>query len=352
MSWRRAAAAIGALLLSLWLSPAQTPSTARDATPARHDAVNAGRFTIAHVPVLPVASAAPAAAPAAATEPRVIIGAKTTEPLVALTFDLDMTPEMAGELRQGLVSSWINQDALTVLRTTGTPATLFMTGMWAEVYPGLAHALAHEPQFEIENHSYSHPAFHLPCYLLQGVSPVGIAWQLSHSQAVIRPITGITPRYFRFPGGCYDRAALDAVHSAGLIPVEWTVNGTDAFNPNAAGVAAAVMAQVKPGAIVMLHLQGGANAPATGAALRMIIPALRQRGYRPGTVSDLLAASVALQPANPNQSVEALQPRPQPAPPTPPTVPPALSRPALPLATYPVTPCWRWSPIQRIWLRC
>ena len=348
MSRRRATAVIGALLAAVLLLPPQAQSAARAAIPVRTAGVSAGPFTVADLRVVPAASASPAPAPL----PRVIIGAKTTQPLAALTFDLDMTPQMAAQLQQGLVSSWINQDALSVLRSSGTPATLFMTGMWAELYPGLARALAHDPQFEVENHSYSHPAFHLPCYLLQGVSPAGVAWQLSHSQAVIREITGVTPRYFRFPGGCYDRAALDAVHSAGLIPVEWTVNGTDAFNPNATRVAAAVMAQVKPGAIVMLHLQGGPNAPATGAALRIIIPALRQRGYRLVTVSDLLRAGVALQPANPNQAVQAFQPGPAPTPPAPPVVQEGLSRPSPALRGFPITSCWRWNPTRRIWLRC
>lgn len=71
---------------------------------------------------------------------------------------------------------------------------------------------------------------------------------------------------------------------------------------------ATVLTQVRPGAIVMMHLQGGANAPATGTALRIIIPALRQRGYRLVTVSELLSAALALQPPNPGQAVEAYQP--------------------------------------------
>jgi peptidoglycan/xylan/chitin deacetylase (PgdA/CDA1 family) len=287
--------------------------------------------------------------------PRVVIGAKTEQHLVALTFDLDMTPQMETQLQQGVVSGWVNQDALAVLRSSGTPATLFMTGMWAELYPGLARTLAQEPQFEIENHSYSHPAFHLPCYLLGGVSRAGAAWQLSHAQAVIGRITGVTPRYFRFPGGCYDAAALDAVHSAGLIPVEWTVNGMDAFNPNATGVAAAVMAQVRPGAIVMMHLQGGPNAPATGSALRIIIPALRRRGYQLVTVAELLRGALALQPPNPDQAVQAYQPSPTPTPsarPIPAVVQVPPWRPARAAGTIPALPCWRWNPTRRIWLRC
>ena len=345
MTRRRASALIGALLLAAILLPGH--GGVRAVTPARQSGVAPGRFIVTEV----AAGAAPTAVAPPAPEPRVIIGARTTQRLAALTFDLDMTPQMVSQLQQRSVSSWINEDALSVLRSSGTPATLFMTGMWAELYPALARELAHESQFEIENHSYSHPAFHLPCYLLQGVSPAGVAWQLSHSQAVIRQVTGITPRYFRFPGGCYDQAALDAVHSAGLIPVEWTVNGTDAFNPNAVGIAAAVLAQVRPGAIVILHLQGGLNAPATGSALRIIIPALRQRGYRLVTVSDLLGAAPALQPANPNQAVQAFQPAPPPTPATP-AVQVAYARPAAPLRGFPVTPCWRWSTTRRSWLRC
>mgnify|MGYP001361162413 CR=1 FL=1 len=351
MSLRRPTVLIGALLAAVMLLPPQVPGALRAAIQVRH---SGGSGVPLQVGALSISPANPAP-PVGVDVPRVVIGAKTDQHVVALTFDLDMTPQMATQLQQGLVSGWINQDALAVLRSSGTPATLFMTGMWAELYPGLARALAQEPQFEIENHSYSHPAFHLPCYLLGGVSRAGAAWQLSHAQAVIRRITGVTPRYFRFPGGCYDGAALDAVHSAGLIPVEWTVNGTDAFNPNAVGVAAAVMAQVKPGAIVMLHLQGGPNAPATGSALRIIIPALRQRGYQLVTIDELLRRAVALQPTNPNQAVQAYQPSPAPTP-WAQSVRALIQVPLLPVApaarTIPVLPCWRWNSIRRIWLRC
>lgn len=351
MSLRRATVLIGALLTAVMLLPPQYPGALRAASQVRHSA--GSRVPLQFGP-LSISPAYPAAR-LAVEAPRVVIGAKTDQHLVALTFDLDMTPQMEAQLQQGLVGGWINQDALAVLRSSGTPATLFMTGMWAELYPALARELAREPQFEIENHSYSHPAFHLPCYLLGGVSPAGAAWQLSHAQAVIRRITGVTPSYFRFPGGCYDSAALDAVHAAGLTPVEWTVNGMDAFNPNAAGVAAAVMSQVRPGAIVMMHLQGGPNAPATGLALRIIIPALRQRGYQLVTVGELLRGAVALQPLNPNQAVQAYQASPTPTPSAAPVaavVQVPVWRPAPAARTIQALPCWRWNQARRIWLRC
>jgi hypothetical protein len=121
-------------------------------------------------------------------------------------------------------------------------------------------------------------------------------------------------RVVALPGGCYDRAALDLVHAAGLTPVEWNVNSIDAFNSYPQQIALVVLSQVRPGSIVVMHLQGGVNAPATGLALRLIIPALVRRGYQMDTVSQLLAAGPAVQPSDPREVVEYYQPPPTPAP--------------------------------------
>jgi len=244
--------------------------------------------------------------------PRIVLAANTAQPLVALTFDLDMTPQMAAVARTGAV--WINTDAIGYLQANQIHATLFMTGMWAEMYPAVARRLASDPDFEIGNHSYSHPAFHAPCYRLSWVSRAEQAQQISFAQQAIQRVTGVAPLYFRFPGGCYDREALDLVHAAGLIPVQWNVNSIDAFNPHAQQIASVVLSSVKPGSIVVMHLQGGANAPGTAAALRLIVPALQQRGFRFVTVSELLAAGTPVQPTDPREVVEFYQPRPPAAP--------------------------------------
>jgi peptidoglycan/xylan/chitin deacetylase (PgdA/CDA1 family) len=241
-------------------------------------------------------------------QPRIIYGARVTRRMVALTFDLDMSPWMVAEQRAGRVKPWVNQEALALLQQSGIHATLFMTGMWAEVNPELARRLATSPQFEIGNHTYAHAAYHLPCYRLAGLSRAGISADLDASQATIERITGVRPAYFRFPGGCYDSAALNAVHVAGLVPVQWTLNSGDAFNLYAEQIAWTVVHGVRPGAIVMMHLHGGPNAPASGAALRIIIPALKQMGYEFVTVSELLAAGSVIGPTDPREVVEALPP--------------------------------------------
>jgi peptidoglycan/xylan/chitin deacetylase (PgdA/CDA1 family) len=189
-----------------------------------------------------------------------------------------------------------------------------MTGMWAEMYPAATRQLAGDSNFEIGNHSYSHPAFHAPCYRLGWVSRAAQAQQITFAQQAIQRVTGLTPRYFRFPGGCYDRQALDLVHASGLIPVQWSVNSLDAFNPHSQQIASIVLSSVKPGSIVVMHLLGGPNAPGTPGALRLIVPALQRRGYRFVTVSELLAAGKAVQPTDPREVVEFYQPPPTPTP--------------------------------------
>lgn len=250
----------------------------------------------------PALSSPPPAPPA----PRVVLAARTSQRLVALTFDLDMNPQMAAVARAGAV--WINTDAIGYLQAHKIHATLFMTGMWAEMYPAVARRLAADPDFEIGNHSYSHPAFHVPCYRLGWVDRASQAQQISFAQQAIQRVTGVTPRYFRFPGGCYDRQALDLVHAAGLIPIQWNVNSIDAFNPHSQQIASVVLSGVNPGAIVVMHLQGGANAPGTAAALRLIVPALQRHGYQFVTVSELLAAAPPIQPSDPREVVEFYQP--------------------------------------------
>ena len=255
------------------------------------------------VPDLPRRAAPAVASPPPA--PRIVLAARTSQPLVALTFDLDMNPQMAAVARAGAV--WVNTDAIHYLQANKIHATLFMTGMWAEMYPPVARRLAADPDFEIGNHSYSHPAFHAPCYRLGWVSRAAQVQQVSFAQQAIQRVTGVTPRYFRFPGGCYDRQALDLVHAAGLIPVQWDVNSIDAFNPHSQQIASVVLSGVKPGSIVVMHLQGGANAPGTAAALRLIVPALQRRGYQFVTISELLAAGPPIQPSDPREVVEFYQ---------------------------------------------
>jgi peptidoglycan-N-acetylglucosamine deacetylase len=175
------------------------------------------------------------------------------------------------------------------LRTSNTPATVFVSGLWAEAYPAVLRSLARDPLFEIGNHSFSHAAFQRPCFGLPVVeSATQKKAEVTAAAAAILSIAGVRTRYFRFPGGCYDDADVELVLSLGHRPVHWDVLSGDAHEPDAGRVVAAVLEQARSGSIVVMHLNGRPNAPVTGLSLRSVIPGLRERGLRTVTLSELL----------------------------------------------------------------
>jgi len=149
---------------------------------------------------------------------------------IALTFDADMTVGMLQQLRGGYVRSWYNREVRDVLDSEQVPATIFLTGLWAQTYPAEARSLAQDPLFEIGNHSVDHTAFRIPCYGMPGTVPANRYSEIANAQATIRDVTGVTTALFRFPGDCYDRSDLALARDLGLTVVSGDCRASDAFN--------------------------------------------------------------------------------------------------------------------------
>lgn len=214
--------------------------------------------------------------------------AATNQKIVALTFDADMTPGMLRELKNGKVASWYNRAVIEALRRERVPATLFLTGLWIEAYSDAVKDLGADPLFELGNHSYSHGAFHSPCYGLFPIPEPKQADEVEKTDALLRKYAASYQKYFRFPGLCSDAQAMRTVQSQGYTAIGGDVDGADAFEKSPKWVAADVVAHVRPGSIVVLHMNGGRDAPATGDALPDMIAKLRAAGYGFVKVSDLL----------------------------------------------------------------
>jgi peptidoglycan/xylan/chitin deacetylase (PgdA/CDA1 family) len=105
--------------------------------------------------------------------------------------------------------------------------------------------------------------------------------------AVIEPFGGRQTRYFRFPGGCYDDAALRALAPLGVTVIQWDVVSGDPFATAWQPIVHAVLSQVRPGSIVVMHITE-ANAQFTDEALPPILDGLAARGLQPVTLSELL----------------------------------------------------------------
>jgi peptidoglycan/xylan/chitin deacetylase (PgdA/CDA1 family) len=254
-------------------------------------------------PVPQRAERPPASPPAATSRPPTLApgpagltpvfrnGPRTPEKTVALTFDADMTAGQGDRAARG--EHFDNPRLIASLRALKVPATVFMTGRWAEEYPAQARSIGRDPLFEVANHSYSHYAFTEDCYGLPTIASSEARMRADVERAFAAFRAAGVPRampYFRFPGGCYDRRALRALSAAGVTAVQWDVVGGDAFATDAGAVARQVLDGVRAGSVVVMHCTRSA-APATERALRMIVPVLRERGFRFVKVSELIGAA-------------------------------------------------------------
>ena len=199
---------------------------------------------------------------------------------------------MIAELNRHRVASFVNLRAIDELDAMRVPATIFLAGKWIERYPDVTRRLAADPLFELASHSYAHRAFKAPCYGLGAAMPLAeMAPDVEHSEQILRRFTDHPTPYFRFPGGCYDQAALNAIAPTGVAVVQYDVASGDAFGTSVDAIVSTVMHSTTNGSIVVMHLTGGNTAPLTALALPRVVNGLRGRGLRLVKLSDLLAAS-------------------------------------------------------------
>jgi peptidoglycan/xylan/chitin deacetylase (PgdA/CDA1 family) len=165
-----------------------------------------------------------------------------------------------------------------MLRADHAVATFFMTG--EQVDPGYRSPLREELRSgdALGDHSWSHPDLR---------SSADVSGQLRATREAIRRETGYTPCVFRPPYGDYDTAVIDAARALGLATILWDVDPSDYTLPGVGAIEQRVLAQTRPGSIILSHDGGGPRAE-TLAAYPYIIRVLRRRGYRFVTVPQLL----------------------------------------------------------------
>ena len=180
---------------------------------------------------------------------------------VALTFDACAT----------LDRSFYDDRVTHVLVQTQTPATLFISGRWAETHARQMHVLAQNPLFEIANHSYAHPH-------MTEVPPERQREELLWTQQTLFSMTGRLPRFFRAPYGELDAELVQQAAQSGLRTVEFDFPSGDP-DPHITRerLIAWVLAKARPGSIVVMHMNR--RGWHTAEALPAIIAGLRARGF-------------------------------------------------------------------------
>ena len=189
---------------------------------------------------------------------------------IALTFDACPTA----------LTDEYDEDVIRVLLREKVPATLFLSGRWVEKNPAQAKFLADQRQFEIAAHSYYHP------HLLEKTDD-RIAREMKKTQAVIKKITGKTPRYFRPPFGEVDERVAMLAQQAGLTTIQYDIPSGDpdpGLPPRR--IVRAILRDAKGGSIIVFHMnRKGAH---TAEFLPEIIDGLRKRGFTLVIVGELL----------------------------------------------------------------
>jgi peptidoglycan/xylan/chitin deacetylase (PgdA/CDA1 family) len=94
-------------------------------------------------------------------------------------------------------------------------------------------------------------------------------------------------QWFRPGSGWYTRRMVAAVEQAGYRCALGSVYPFDPHVRSSAFAAAYVLANARPGAVIVLH-DGGGRGRRTARTLQRVLPALRARGYRIVTLSDLV----------------------------------------------------------------
>jgi len=148
---------------------------------------------------------------------------------------------------------------LDMLAENLVKAMFFPVGKWAEKNTGLIDRMKAEGHL-VGNHTYNHPN-------LTKLSEEEIRWEIEH---------GVGGDLLRLPYGARNAMVDWVAADMGYRIYGWNVDPEDWKGVSAQQIVETVIREVKPGSVVVLHLQG----KHTAEALKHLIPLLREVGYK------------------------------------------------------------------------
>lgn len=170
---------------------------------------------------------------------------------------------------------------LEILEEYGIKATFFMIGENVRYYTPAAEAVIRAGH-EVGNHTDSH-------HSLRPLDEAAMRREIEACEDAISSLAEYRPRFVRPPEGEMSDAMKHLMSDMDYRIVLWDVDTRDWAHTPPAVIAERVLADVKAGDIILMHDFIGTRSP-TPEALRLIIPALLERGYRFVTVGELVDA--------------------------------------------------------------
>lgn len=205
----------------------------------------------------------------AARSRKCLYAVRTAERVVALTFDDGPDPSHTPAI-------------LDVLRAHDAHATFFLISSSVPGNEALVSAIV-ECGHEIGNHmTCDEPSARM--------SPSAFEAELNAAGTVLARFGPV--RWCRPASGWYNKRMVASIERAGYRLALGSVYPYDAHVPSSRMASAYILANARPGAVVILH-EGAARGARTVATLQRVLPVLRSRGYRFVTLSELVGERLA-----------------------------------------------------------
>ncbi|MEV5568669.1 polysaccharide deacetylase family protein [Spirillospora sp. NPDC052269] len=158
---------------------------------------------------------------------------------------------------------------LDLLAENGIKATFSLIGMQVKMFPKLVARIAADGH-QISNHSQNHPS------PFTAIGHDRIRREIIEAKERIENAAGFSPRFFRSPGGDWNRYVFEQCRSQGMMPIAWNIDPRDWSRPGTPHIRRAMLA-AKAGDVLLCH-DGGGDRRQTLEALRTVLPALKKRG--------------------------------------------------------------------------
>jgi peptidoglycan/xylan/chitin deacetylase (PgdA/CDA1 family) len=178
---------------------------------------------------------------------------------VALTFD------------DGPSRRWTRR-VLDLLRTRHVHATFCEIGRQIAEHAAVVRRLVRDGN-ALCDHTWDHDED------LRGRSRGRQALDIQRGFHAIARWSGERPRFFRAPGGNWSTPLETIARAKGMRPLKWTVDPRDWARPGVHAIVHKVLAELRPGGVILLH-DGGGNRRQTLLALKVLLHRLPKLGYR------------------------------------------------------------------------
>jgi peptidoglycan-N-acetylglucosamine deacetylase len=166
---------------------------------------------------------------------------------------------------------WTPQ-VLRVLRDNGVKATFCMVGTQASAHPDLVKAVV-AAGHRLCDHTVSHDV------TMDRKSDAYQSQQILDAERMITKASGgVRPLYYRAPGGAFTPYSRHLAASHGMRPLGWNIDSKDFERPGTDAIVTTVKNEISNGPTLLFHDAGGDRSQ-TMAALRQVLPWLKEQGY-------------------------------------------------------------------------